>query len=107
MIRYKITRDDKTHDVKPPTLSGENLNKGDHYSFKEDRDNYVALKGPSVADQVYLLTGTCLTGVACEACCHLVTEEEIFKLLKESFGNVSDFRRLGVCTGNNEQTRKW
>ena len=113
--KYEITGDEKAHDVKPPTFSGENSDKGDYYSFKEDWDHYVALKGPSVADQVRLLTRTCLTGIARTACRHLDTVEEIFKLLKESFGNVSDLfairvsnlRRLGVCTGNNEQTRKW
>ena len=113
--KYEISGDDKSHDVKPPTFSGENSDKGDYYSFKEDWDHYVALKGPSVADQVRLLTRTCLTGVARTACRHLDTVEEIFHLLKESFGNVSDLfalrvanlRRLGVCTGSNEQTRKW
>jgi len=113
--KYEITGDEKSLDVKPPTFSGENSDKGDYYSFKEDWDHYVALKGPSTADQVRLLTRTCLTGVARTACRHLDTTEKIFDLLKESFGNVSDLfalrvtnlRRLGACTGNYEQTRKW
>ena len=95
--KYEISGDDKSHDVKPPTFSGENSDKGDYYSFKEDWDHYVALKGPSVADQVRLLTRTCLTGVARTACRHLDTVEEIFHLLKESFGNVSDLFALRVA----------
>ena len=54
-----------------PTFSGENSDKGDYYSFKEDWDHFVALKGTSVADQVRLLTRTCLTGVARAASHHL------------------------------------
>lgn len=56
--------DDKTHDMTPPhTFSGENSDKGDYYSFKEDWDHHVALKGTSVADQVRHLTRTCLTAI--------------------------------------------
>ena len=47
----------------PHTFSGENSDKGDYYSFKEDWDRHVTLKGTSVADQVRHLTRTCLTAI--------------------------------------------
>ena len=112
---YGIVGDSKTTDIKYPVFSGEQTEKLDYYSFKEDWDAYVAVKFPSKAEQVRILTKQSLTGMARDACRHMDRVEDIFSYLKESFGNVSalfanrvaEIRRLGACTGSADKKRKW
>ena len=112
---YGIVGDSKNNDIKYPVFSGDQTEKFDYYTFKEDWDSYVAVKFPSKADQVRLLVKQCLTGTAFKACRHMTTVEEIFNHLKATFGNVSDLfahrvddlRRLGACTGTNDKKRTW
>ena len=42
---YAVLADSKLSDIKPPSLSGEPNDRLDFYSFKEDWDNYVNIKG--------------------------------------------------------------
>ena len=112
---YGIVGDSKNNDLKYPTFSGEQTEKLDFYTFKEDWDACVAVKAPSKAEQLRLLTRQCLTGLARAACRHMESVEDIFAHLKDSFGNVSDLfahrvdeiRRLGNCSGSNDKMRKW
>ena len=112
---YAVLADSKSTDIKPPTFSGEPGDRLDFYSFKEDWDNYVSVKGPSNAEQLRILTKQSLTGVARAATKHMEKIEDIFDHLKESFGNASDLfsrrvediRKLGICKGSNEQKRRW
>ena len=113
--QYGISGDDKSLEIKYPTFSGEQTDKLDYYSFREDWDLCVALKSPSQAEQLRILTHQSLTGVARAACRHMDSVEEIFTYLKECYGNVSDLfhkrveaiRKLGNCYGSNEKRRKW
>ena len=112
---YAVLADSKLSDIKPPSFSGEPNDRLDFYSFKEDWDNYVNIKGPSKAEQLRILTKQSLTGVARAATKHMENIDEIFAHLKESFGNASDLfsrrveniRKLGICKGSNEQKRRW
>ena len=112
---YAILADSKLSDIKPPSFSGEPTDRLDFYSFKEDWDNYINIKGPSKAEQLRILTKQSLTGVARAATKHMENIDEIFAHLKDSFGNVSDLfsrrvediRKLGICKGSNEQKRRW
>ena len=107
--------DHKSNDLKYPTFSGDQTEKFDYYSFKEDWDSYVSVKGPSKSEQLRILTKQALTGTARIACKYMTSLEAVFDHLKEHFGNVSDLfshrveelRRLGACTGSNEKRRKW
>ena len=113
--QYGIVGDSKNNDLKYPTFSGEQTEKYDFFSFKEDWEAVVAVKAPSKAEQLRLLTRQCLTGTARAACRHMETVELVFEHLKDGFGNVSDLfshrvdeiRRLGTCSGPNEKKRKW
>ena len=61
---YAVLADSKLSDVKPPSFSSEPNDRLDFYSFKEDWDNYVNIKGPSKAEQLRILTKQSLNGVA-------------------------------------------
>ena len=114
---YGITGDQsgKNSDIKCPHFSGDNSDKTDYYSFKEEWDEYISVKAPSRAEQLRLLLRTSLTGTAKAACRHMTSVDEIFDHLRENFGIVSDLlfnlveelRRLGTCTGSNDKKRKW
>ena len=105
----------KNNDLKYPTFSGDETDKLDYYSFREDWDACVAVKAPSRAEQLRLLTRQCLTGTALAACRHLTSLDDVFERLKDNFGNVSDLffcrveeiRKLGCCEGSNDKKRKW
>ena len=112
---YGIVSDAKNNDIKYPVFSGENTEKLDYYTFREDWLACTAVKAPSKAEQLRLLTRQCLTGSASSACKHMDSVEDIFDYLKTTYGNVSDMfayrvdeiRRLGTCDGPNEKKRKW
>ena len=112
---YGIVGDIKCNDLKYPMFSGEQTDKLDYFTFKEDWEACLAVKGPSKAEQLRLLTHQCLTGSAGKACQQMESVGMIFAHLKVAFGNVSDLfaqrveeiRRLGLCTGSNDKKRKW
>ena len=79
--QYGISSDDKSLETKYPTFSGEQTDKLDYYSFREDWDLCVALKGPSQAEQLRILTHQSLTGIARAACRHM---DVIWTRLKKS-----------------------
>ena len=112
---YGIVGDIKCNDLKYPMFSGEQTDKLDFFTFKGDWEACLAVKGPSKAKQLRLLTHQCLTGSAGKACQQMESVGMIFAHLKVAFGNVSDLfaqrveeiRRLGLCTGSNDKKRKW
>ena len=71
----------RNSDIKYPTFSGDKTEKHDFYSFKEDWDEYVAVKGPSKSEQLRILTRQCLTGTAFSSCRHMNSLNEVFEHL--------------------------
>ena len=57
-----------------------------YFTFKEDRDACLVVKGPSEAEQLNLLTRKCPTGSTCQVCQHMDSVKVIFEHLKVTFG---------------------
>ena len=112
---YGVSSGFKPTDMKFPTFSGEQTEKYDYYTFREDWDAWVAMRSVSKVDQLRILIRQALVGQARSACRHMSTLDEVFSHLKECYGNASDLfayrveeiRRLGACAGSNEKKRKW
>ena len=102
-------------DTRAPTFSGDMNEKLDYYTFKEEFEEYLKLRPLSSAERLKLLQKTCLTGAAYNTCKNLDTMDDIWKQLRETFGNVGilisnkieEIRRLGRCTGSLTKQREW
>ena len=102
-------------DTRAPMFSGDTNEKLDYYTFKEEFEEYLKSRPLSSAERFKLLQKTCLTGSAYNACKNLETIDDIWRQLKETFGNVGilisnkieEIRRLGKCTGSLSKQREW
>ena len=87
---YGISSGFKSTDLKFPTFSGEQTEKYDYYTYREDWDAWVAMRSVSKIDQLRILIRQSLVGQAKAACRHMTTLDEVFSHLKECYGNASD-----------------
>ena len=102
-------------DVKLPNFSGEWMDKIDYYTFHDEFNEYIKTRVMSKAEQLKLLKNTALTGMAKEACANFGTIDEVWRHLKENWGNVKtlfshkvdEIRRLGRCSGPLHKQREW
>ena len=69
----------------------------------------------SKQDEIKVLLKTALQGPAKLACQDMKTVEEVWKFLKDSYGNptmifhnkIEEFKKFGSCTGSNVKKRDW
>ena len=105
----------KNIEIKPPQFSGSEEDKLDFYMFSAEWEDYVSSKNATRSELLRILTRTCLQGVARAACLHMESISEVFKYLKDTYGNVNilfmnkieEIRRLGSCQGSVTKKRDW
>jgi len=105
----------KNIDVKPPQFSGTEEDKLDFYMFSAEWEDYASSKNATRSELLRILTRTCLQGVARAACLHMESIGEVFKYLKDTYGNVNilfmnkieEIRKLGPCQGSVTKKRDW
>ena len=102
-------------DLKAPEFRGDSADKIDFYSFQKDWNEYAAAKNLSKHDELKVLLKTALQGPAKLACQEMKTIEDVWRFLKESYGDptmifhnkIEEFKKLGSCTGSNVKKRDW
>ena len=103
-------------DIKPPLFNGsygkDNL---DFYTFKTEFNEYSAACNLSMEEQADLLKKACLSGTAKSIVVHMKKPEEIWRKLKETYGNpqllinnkIKELEKLGKCPDHGEKKREW
>ena len=100
-------------DLKPPTFSGNSH--PDFFTFKTDFADYISTKSCSREASVRLLKHECLQKNPQKMVSHLDDLDEIWAVLKTTFGNpailinqrLEEIKRLGKCAGSAENRREW
>lgn len=105
----------KLSDIELPTFSGEPGDKLDYYSFEDEFSQYLKTKSYSKSDQLRVLQRSALQGTARAACLDFTEAAEVWKYLKDTYGNVRiliankivDLKKLGPCQGTDLKKREW
>ena len=101
-------------EVPVPTFSG-GITGLDFFSFKKEWDVYLSTKVLNPKEKFSVLTRVALKEQAFKITKGCETTEEIFDILKETYGNVrhllalkiDEIRKLGPCKGENAKMREW
>ena len=106
----------KTYEIKAPIFSGDpSKDKVDFYEFSKRWNDFFTARCLTPGDCLRTLKLSCLQGPAKDLCEDTTDVEEIFRRLKESYGDpmvllhskLDDIRRAGRCEGTTVKKRDW
>ena len=102
-------------DLRTPVFHGDSSDNVDFYTFQTEWKDYTMSKGLSKSEEMKVLQKTALQGPAYTACKDMKSLDDVWKFLRESYGNpamvfnakIEEFKKLGKCSGTNVQKRDW